>query len=193
MILFFIILVLLIVMVLALSVRVVGHYWDWLLEVGCFGRSARLGNWAAKGLAVPMFLWLAFNFGFAPGHVATMPGVVLAHASASDWSVILLQLLPPATAVVGTCWAAVTLAWLVVQLVTRTECRHEIRGAGIFWGALLSPVVALVFYGVGWYGIGFVLVVLLVLVLRDLLALGKPKPLSPVYVYALKRLKRGEH
>ena len=193
MILFFIILTLLIVLVLALSVRVAGHYWEWLLEAGCFDRSARLDNWAVKGLAVPMFLWLAFNFGLAPGHLATMPEVELAHASASDWSVILLQLLLPVTAVVGSCWAGVTLSWLVVQLISRTEARHEIRGAGIFWGALLSPVVAFIFYAVGWYGLGLAMLVVLVPVLRDLLALGTPKPLSPVYFYALERLKRGEH
>ena len=191
MILFFIILALLIVLVLALSVRVVGHYWDWLLDAGCFDRSARLRNWAVKGLAVPMLLWLGFNFGFAPGHVATMPEVELAHASAADWSVILLQLLPPATAVAGSCWAAVTLAWLVVQLVKRTEARHEIRGAGIFWGALLSPVAALIFYGVGWYGVGLAVVILLAPVLRDLLALGAPKQLAPAYAGALEQLKRG--
>jgi MFS family permease len=99
----------------------------------------------------------------------------------------------PAVPLVASCWAAAALAWLVVQLALETESRKEIAGAGIFWGALLSPVVAFILLVFGWSGAGVALMVLLIPVLRDLLALGPPRRLPPAYERALERLKRGEH
>lgn len=182
-----------IALVLTGCVWVVGRYWEPLLAVGCLPEETRLWRWAAKGIAVPMLLWLGFNFVLIPGHVATLPRVALAGAKAEVWTRIALDLLFPAFPLVASCWAAATLAWLVVELVRHTESRREITGAGIFWGAVLSPVAAGILYAFGGAGVGVALLVLLIPVLRDLLALGQPRRLPPAYERALARLQAGEH
>ena len=179
--------------VLALCVWVVGRYWEALLATGCWGTETRLLSWAAKGIAVPLLLWIGFNFALIPGHVATIPRLALAGASADDWTRIALELSLPAVPVVASFWAAITLTWLVVQLVIHTESRREIVGAGIFWGALLSPVVGVIVLFFGALGLGVGLMVLLIFVLRDLLALGVPQRRPPAYQAALEQLQRGEY
>jgi len=182
-----------IALVLAACMWVVRRYWEPLLAVGCLPEESRLWAWALKGIAAPMLMWFGFNFVLIPGHVATMPKVALAGASADVWTRIALELLFPALPLVASCWAAATLAWLGAQLVLHTESRNEILGAGIFWGLAFSPVAAFILYVFGWSGVGVALMVLLLPVLRDLLALGPPKRLPPAYERALQRLKRGEH
>ena len=179
-------------LVLAACIWVVRHYWEPLLAVGCLPAESLLWPWVAKGIAAPMVIWLGFNFVLIPGHVATMPKVALAGASADLWTRIALELLFPALPLVASCWAAATLAWLVAQLVLHTDSRTEILGAGIFWGLALLPVAAFILYLFGWSGVGVALMVLLLPVLRDLLALGTPRRLAPVYERALEKLKRGE-
>ena len=181
-----------IALVLALCVWVVGRYWEALVATAGMRTEARLLVWAFKGIAVPMLLWIVFNFVLIPGHVATIPRLALASATADDWKRITLELLLPAAPLVASCWAAATLSWLLVQLVIHTECRGELSGAGIFWGVALSPVIALIVFIFGGLGLGVGLMVLLVFVLRDLLALGVPKRRPPAYDRALERLQRGE-
>jgi len=182
-----------IALVLALCIWAVGRYWEPLVAVGCFQNEQRLLTWAAKGIAVPLLLWIGFNFALTPGAVATIPRLSLASATAADWTRIALELLLPAVPLVASCWAAATLAWLIVRLAAQTDCRNEILGAGIFWGVLLSPVVGLILLLFGWSGSGVALLALLTPILRDLLALGTPKRLPPAYERALERLQRGEH
>jgi len=182
-----------IALVLAACISVVACYWFRMIEVGCFREGTSLAAWITKGVAVPLLLWIGFNFVLIPGHVATMPGVSLAKADAALWTRIALELLIPAAPLVASCWAAATLTWLVVQLVLQTESRKEILGAGIFWGLVLSPFVALILAFFGWSGVGVALLVLLAPILWDLLALGTPRRLQPEYELALERLKRGEH
>src|SRR6185436_17973465 len=95
--------------------KVVARYWDWLLETDGQQREARLRSWFCKAVPVPVLIWLWFNFGLAPGHVATMPDVVVAKLSGEDWVYILCQLALPAALVAGSYWAAMTLVWLVVH------------------------------------------------------------------------------
>jgi len=180
-------------LVLAACIWVVRRFWEPLLAVGCLPTESRLWLWALKGVAIPMLLWLGFNFLLIPGHVATMPKVALAGAQAGTWTRIALELLFPALPLVASGWAAATLAWLVTRMVLHTESRNEILGAGIFWGLVLSPVAALILFSFGWSGVGIALIVMLLPVLRDLLALGQPKRLPPAYERALERLKRGDH
>ena len=80
-----------IALVLALCVWAVGRYWEPLVAVGCFQNEQRLLAWAAKGIAVPLLLWLGFNFALTPGAVATIPRLSLASASAADWTRIALE------------------------------------------------------------------------------------------------------
>jgi len=181
-----------IALVLMLCVWAVGRYWEPLLAVGCFQGEQRLLTWAAKGIAVPLLLWTGFNFALTPGSVATMPRVVLANAKADVWTRIVLELSIPAAPLVASCWAAMTLAWLMVRLATQTDCRKEILGAGIFCGVLLSPVIGVILFLFGWAGIGVALLTLLTPILRDLLVLGTPKLLPPAYERAMERLQRGE-
>jgi hypothetical protein len=182
-----------IALVLAACIWVVRRFWEPLLAVGCLPAESRLWRWALKGIAAPMLMWLGFNFVLIPGHIATVPKAALAGASADVCTRIALELLFPALPVVASCWAAATLAWLGTQLVLHTESRNEILGAGSFWGLVLAPVAACILYVFGWPGVGVALMVVLLPVLRDLLALGQPKRLPPVYERALERLKRGEH
>jgi hypothetical protein len=179
-------------LVLGLSVWLVGRYWDSLQASHTIPPDWPLSTWVLRGLIAPIMVWLAFNFLLFPGRVTAMPRITLSGATGEVWSFIALELLVPALPVMASCWAALTLVWLMAQLVQHTEGRHEFVGAAIFWGVLLSPVAALILYWFGAAGVGAATLVLVTPILRDLLALGPPKFLSPVYERALQRLREGE-
>jgi hypothetical protein len=179
--------------VLGLCVWVVRRFWDATLASGCLPENSRLRLWAAKGMVVPLLLWISLNFALIPGHIATMPGSNVSRATSADWERIALALLFPSLPLAASCWAAFTLGWLLVHLVVKTEGRKEIAGAAFFWVPFLSPALFLVSYFFGWMGVGVCGMVLFIPLLKDLLALGQPKRLPPAYERAIERLKSGDY
>jgi hypothetical protein len=174
--------------------RVVAHFWGWFAETRAHEREQRLLGWFAKGVLIPIAIWIGFNFVLAPGHVVSMDDIVVSKMKTADWVYVLCWLTLPAALVAGSFWAAATLSWLVVHLVANTDSRREILGAGIFWGLLLFPIAGIVlYYFGGWYAGGVAMLVVLTPVLRDLLALGTPRDLAPAYSRAIERIKGGKY
>jgi hypothetical protein len=174
-------------------IRIVAYFWNVFIETEARDAGARLTVWCAKGVIVPILIWVLFNFRLAPGHVASMPNVVVSKLTGAEWIAVLCWLALPTALIAGSYWAATTLSWLVVHLVVRTESRREIFGAALFWGLIFSPIAGVIIYYGGWGMIGVGLIVLLVPILRDLIAMGTPRRLAPAYASAIERIKGGKY
>ena len=174
-------------------VRIVARYWELFADTELLDRETRLRGWFAKGVVFPIAIWIWFNFALAPGRIAIFPDALVKELSGNDWVWLLCWLVLPTALLAGSFWAAVTLAWLVFHLVTQTESRREIFGAGIFWGVLLLPVVGLIIYYCGWATAGVGVIILMIPLLRDLTALGTPRKLAPAYARAIERIKGGQY
>lgn len=181
-----------IAIVLAGTAKVVAGHWNSLSETDAVPADARLMGWFVKGVVTPILVWILFVFSINGGRFPRVPRFLAQLLSISDWIGILLRSVLPAVLVVGSYWAAMTAVWLVVHLAVRTESRRAIRGTSIFWGLILSPVVAFILYACGWWGLGFALLLPLIPIARELMAFGPPKPIEPVYSRAVEQIKRGE-
>src|SRR3954462_11562249 len=68
----------------------------------------RLLAWMAKGLLVPVLVWLLLNGGSFSRLPPLLPGV---RSTVSRRISVLFDTMPTLLFVVGSCWAAVTFAW----------------------------------------------------------------------------------
>jgi len=147
-----------------------------------------LAVWLIRGWMTPVLLWGVFNLGFShrlpPLWPAMAPKGPVADQLAAWCSLAL---------VVGSWWVAVTFGWLIVRLCLHTESRREILHAGIFWSALALPPAAVVIYFGGRSAIGFAAMIWLWPILRDLLALGTPRRIPPIYARALAKMSAGDY
>ena len=181
-----------IAIVMAGTTKVVIGHWNSLSETDAVPADARLIGWFIKGVVAPIVVWILFVLTINGGHFPRVPRFLEQLLSISEWIGILLRSVLPALLVIGSYWAAMTAMWLVVHLAVSTESRRTIRGTSIFWGLILSPVVALILYACGWYGLGFALLLPLIPIARELMAFGPPKPIEPVYARAVEQIQRGE-
>jgi len=174
------------------TAKVVAGHWNSLSETDAVPMHARLSGWFIKGVVAPIIIWIFFVYSVNGGRFPRVPRFLAQVLSISDWIAIVLRSLLPALIVVGSYWAAMTAVWLVVHLVVTTESRRVIRGTSLFWGLILSPVIALILFMCGWWGLGFALLLPLIPIARELMAFGPPKPLEPVYSRAVDEIKRGQ-
>lgn len=182
-----------VIFILAGLIQVAFYYWSLQIEGGVWHRRSRFLVWFGKGMVVPIALWLFFNLGPSPRFPPMLARLALAKSGGGNWLSAWLDTALPVALVVGSCWVSVTLGWLIALIYIHTEGRREIIHASIFWGVLLSPVVALILYICGWLGVGFAALAWFWPVMRDVLMQGMPRRIPPFYAHALAKMNDGKY
>ena len=116
-----------------------GLYWERIAELEPSLTRRHFLAWVGQGVVAPILLWLALNSGLLPGMPPLMNALGRRFASASGLPA-LLQITTPALWVVGSCWAAVTFAWLVGVIVSKAENPSDLAVPAVFWFFILIPV-----------------------------------------------------
>ena len=130
-------------------------YWQRLFEAERPAVRRQFLAWAAKGLSVPLVVWVIINCGVLPGMPILLPGIALAKSRGGDWMRLLAQSCAPVMLITSSYWAALTFGWLQAVIAGRVQDRQEYKAAVIFWAVLLLPLASLVFYLFRAGGLGF--------------------------------------
>ncbi len=170
-------------------IKLTYRYWERHLADEARRSRRRFLIWLGKGVVAPIVAWIGLNFGVLPGVPALLPHAML---TGGRWISSFSEVAVPVTLVTVSYWAATTFGWVIMAVAIDTEGRHDILGASLFWGLLLLPAVGLVLYMSGLAGMGFAALIWLWPITRDLLALGTPRKIPPLYARALEQMKSGQ-
>jgi hypothetical protein len=176
-----------------LLVYLSGYFWRNGFDVDDRQADRSFERWVIQGLAPPMVLWLICNLGVIPGLPPLLPSVrelwFDERLTLSD----ALILTSPSLLVVGSCWAAVTVGWLLGWLWSAAQNRADLVGVSVFWCVLLTPVVWMVVALLGWSGIGFAALIWLVALAQAALPMVRRKARAPAYAPVIAKLKFGKY
>ena len=152
-------------------------------------------TWIGKGAVLPVLVWVALN----AGHHPVMPSVVAVKQPGPGWFSALVYSVNyvcaqtgPALFVIGSYWAALTMAWLVGAAGFRADDRKGFLLSALVWCGMLSPVVALLLFAYGLKVVGLALLVWFCPLAQHALTL-KPVKLQPAYAQAIASLKFGKY
>jgi tetratricopeptide (TPR) repeat protein len=87
--------------------------------------------------------------------------------------------------VVGTYWAAATVAWLLVVLWRQAADPRQYRSCVLVWSAILAPVAVIITYAFGWRLAGLGATLWLLPILQQVLALQPDQKPAPIYSRAI--------
>jgi tetratricopeptide (TPR) repeat protein len=169
-----------------------GLYWERIAELEPSLTRRHFLAWVGQGVVAPILLWLALNSGLLPGMPPLMNALGRRFANASGLPA-LLQITTPALWVVGSCWAAVTFAWLVGVIVSKAENPSDLAVPAVFWFFILIPVACLIFLGCGWWGAGLAATVWLLPMVHNMYALAVTAKPPPMYARAIAKMKFGKY
>jgi tetratricopeptide (TPR) repeat protein len=145
-------------------------------------------NWAVKGLLTPFLLWIIFNSAVWDWLPPLMPGVEVAKKN-REWLEWMQHVATLGLFVVGTYWAAVTVAWLLVVLSRQAADPRQFRRCVLVWSAILGPVAALITLSFGWRLAGLGATLWLLPVLQQVLALQPVQNAAPIYSRAIAAIQ----
>jgi hypothetical protein len=141
-------------------------------------------NWMFKGLLTPFLLWMLFNSAVLDCLPPLLPQVQFAKLN-GEWPAMMQQVATLGLFVIGTYWAAVTAAWLLVVLRDQTADPRQFRGCVLAWSAMLGPVALLITWSFGWRLAGLGATLWLLPMLQQVLALQAEQKTAPVYTRAI--------
>ncbi|HYG34586.1 MAG TPA: hypothetical protein VEC99_07380 [Clostridia bacterium] len=154
-----------------------------------------LAVWSAKGLVLPLALWMLMNVGLSWSLQPFMPEVQAAQNSGGSWMPEFLQVTGQGLFVLSSYWTALTLGWLLVSagLGTDDESRKDFRSLCLTcFLALIIPGAILVLLG-GWAMVG----VAATMILAPMAGYGRgylqPAKTPPMYAKAIARIKFGKY
>ena len=181
---------------LAALIRLTLDVWDRHDLEGTGLNRSRFLRWLSKGFVLPVMIWMIVNFGISTRYPPLLHDLAVAKITGRGWLSGWLLLLPGALWVVGSYWVAVTFLWLLAVHLLEMDCsRREIAIGMLVWGAVLSPVVAVLVYWAGWAGAGLAVTIVLLPVVDEQFALGIPRKRirQPIYDRALAKIKTGNY
>jgi hypothetical protein len=148
--------------------------------------------WAAKGMGVPLALWLICNSDFSEsfppilGQIqAAAPGL----ATFKAW----LEAAGTGFLVISSFWAALTLGWLLVVIRQQVEDRRLFNGAVAGWSFLLLPPAALILFYFGAASAGVAGVVWLAPIAQGVIPLAFHARTGPAYYTATAKMQRDKY
>jgi hypothetical protein len=171
------------------------HYWQRLVPEDDLPRARRwLAVWTFKGVVAPALVWTFLNSGVSARLPPLLPQVEFAKTAGGNWLGALADVAGFGLLLIGSYWAALTFAWLVVAIRAGVpaEQRGEFLGLAIVWGALLAPVAAAILYVGGSFTAGFATVAWLWPVAHATLPLVSRRKPSPLYSRAIAKMKFGK-
>jgi tetratricopeptide (TPR) repeat protein len=151
--------------------------------------------WFARGLVLPVIIWVLMNIGLSFQLQPFMPAIQNAQNAGTAWILVFLGVVGTGLLLIASYWAAVTVGWLLFR-VGRTvegEARSDFRA--LCYTCLVGtalPVLWLVWVG-GWYTAGFgALLVGLPIAGYGKSIVRRPKQ-RPMYSRAIARMKFGKY
>lgn len=161
------------------------------------GRKAVLAEWPwfAKGLVLPVVLWMLMNIGLSFHLQPYMPSVQFAQNSGSVWFWTFLGVVGGGSLLIASYWAAVTLGWLLFRVGRRAEGEARSDFRSLCFTCLAGtalPVLWLVWVG-GWFTLGFAAWLITLPIAgygRNILQQPKKRPM---YSRAIARMKFGKY
>src|SRR5260221_14413502 len=151
-----------------------------------------LWDWVWKGLGVPIFVWLAWNFGMLPGLPPVIAQMAQIQPGSPGWTQAFLVFTAVALFVISSYWTALSLAWLLFVVVQRAELRKDVIEAGTLWSLLMGPLALLITYVSGWGGAGIAVVLWLLPIAQTSLPLLSRRKIGPLYSRAIGKMKLGK-
>ena len=181
------------IFLLLVLLGVVGHYWRQIF----LGRDPhawrRFWIWASQGLLAPALVWLLLNLGLSSHFPPLILEIGLLQASGGPWFSLLLELTGPVLWAIGSSWAAVTFAWLVMDVISNAKEPKDSLTVLAGWSILTLPIALLVLFGMGWPGLGLAVSLWLAPALHGMIPdrdLPVPKP---SYHKAALKMKFGKY
>jgi hypothetical protein len=141
-------------------------------------------NWMLKGLLAPFLLWMAFNSAQWNWLPPLLPEVEFAKLN-GDLAAVMPFVATLGLFVIGSYWAAVTVAWLLVVLGRQAADARQFRSCVLVWSAILAPVAVLITMSYGWRLAGLGATLWLLPILQQVLALQPEHKVAPVYSRAI--------
>lgn len=179
--------------VVAFLVEVVHRQWRALAGDEDAVAQRRFWAWVGKGLVGALGVWVAWNSGLLFGLPPVVPDLVALPDVRSRLGA-LFRSSPAVLLLFGSYWAAVTLAWLVVEAATRLlgTVRRDFVASCILWSVFLGPVaVALCAWG-GWFLAGLAVFLWLLPIGHAMAPLLAVKPPAPSYARAVGLMMSGK-
>ena len=149
-------------------------------------------NWMLKGLLTPFLLWMLFNSAPWNWLPPLMQEVEFAKLN-GEWAAMMPYVATLGLFVVGTYWAAVTVAWLLVVLGRQAAEPRQFRNCVLVWSVILAPVAVLITISYGWRLAGLGTTLWLLPILQQVLALQPEQKVAPVYSRALAAIHFDKH
>jgi Tetratricopeptide repeat len=148
--------------------------------------------WVGKGVIAPALLWMIFNSGVLMAPI--LPEMEMVRA-ASKWIFLLMWMSTTAAVlpIIASYWAALTFGSLIVAVWHRLETHEEFVLHGVFWSALMLPLVGLILYFANWAWAGFALLVWFWPLLHNTIPLLPTKKPLPSYSGAIAKMKFGKY
>lgn len=159
-------------------------------------RIVHLLIWAFQGLFLPIAIWAVMNYGVSWNLQPFMPEIQAAQNSSDPWFPAYFRFLGRGIFIVTSDWAAITLAWVIVQAGASLE---EEEARSDFKALCITCAVAMLLPGVGIFYLGGVpLLGLAALGITVPIAAYAPnivqtKKLPPMYGRAIAKLKFGKY
>jgi hypothetical protein len=183
------------IIALACSITTSFSYWERFAQQT--GASARrsMTEWAIKGLAVPLLLWIVFNSGLVGRVPYLMPQIEYALSRGGSGVRAFLHVTAGAVFVIGSYWGALTLAWLATRVLSLVpaEYRRELLLLGGLWTLLMLPIFWMTVHFQRGVGTGFAVLLWLVPIVHYTLPTLVPQKSVPIYARAVARLKMGKY
>lgn len=181
-------------LVLPACVMLCRHYWlEYLERDETADVEMDYLLWAAKGLGLPLLLWTVLNVGVSNWMPPLMPEVHMAKLAGGDWGNQLYGVLGASFALMSGCWAAATLAWVLVLSPFPAETRRDLLSVCLVWALVLTPVNWFILRGAGIPGLGVALTLWLWPVAHFALPLRRWEVRVPSYSRAVAKIKFGKY
>jgi hypothetical protein len=162
------------------------------------GRSQRLHGllaWSAKGLLVPLAIWILMNLGLSWNLQPFMPQVQAAQNSGGDWFPVYLGVVTVGLFIISTYWTAATLGWSALEAAGGAEGENRVQFKALCvtcFVAMVVPALLLLFFG-GWEMLGLAGIAILSPMLGYGTSILHTKPTPPMYARAVARMKFGKY
>jgi hypothetical protein len=157
------------------------------------GRVREFVIWAIQGVGVPLGIWIFANLGLLRWLPPFLPEVDLAKNAGGFWLGTALVQASPAMSIIGSYWAALSLAMLVWRIRERTEDPAGFRSIALTWSGFLLPVSALVLWVGGAMAAGGAVMVWLAPIAQSTTAQMVSVRRTPSYSQAIARIKFGKY
>jgi len=150
-------------------------------------------TWFAKGLGLPVLFWIVWNTGILPGLPALLFQMVQAGKTGSSQVEVFFYVTSAGLMVMGSYWAAVSLAWFLVRVSRRDEIRSDFFGACLIWSCIMIPVGWFIVHMGGWMSAGLAAVAWLLPIAHSSVPLVAIKKAGPMYSRAVARMKMWQY